>query len=284
MQIPEPNQHSSSNTVNLEDNSNTNKTEHGSSTINNSEAVINNDSITITSREEDYKTDNNTNRIKYGNSTINNIETLINNGNITITSGEENYKTDNNTNRIKYGNSTIDNSETLVNHDNITITSGKEDYKNNINKKEYSNCELVIYKLQGDYSGIVCKIIEKSYELNKRCLLLCKDEEEVELLDSKLWTYSKLSFIPHGSKYSLNIEDAIYCNTWISDDLVYINNPNYLINLGCAINNIQYDLEKIIHITCNEHDSIDTIKNKYNINFNKRTLWTYYNNKWIKSN
>ena len=155
---------------------------------------------------------------------------------------------------------------------------------------KYSNSELVIYRLQGEYSNIVCKIIEKSYDLNKRCLLLCNDEEEVKLFDSKLWTYSKLSFIPHGSKYSLSTEEAMYCNTWISEELVYINNPDYLINLGCAINNnivsrclcIDYNFTKIIEINCNENDSIDTIKSKYNVNFNNCTLWIQSNNKWIK--
>ena len=130
----------------------------------------------------------------------------------------------------------------------------------------------------------MCKIIEKAYEQNKRCLLLCNSEEEVELFDSKLWTYSKLSFIPHGSKYLISNDDAIHCNTWISDDLTYINNPNYLINLGCILHNIQYNLEKVIDITYNKEDSLDEIKSKYNINFNKCTVWIQSNNKWIKSN
>lgn len=152
------------------------------------------------------------------------------------------------------------------------------------NSSVIENIELIIYKVQNDYTNIVCKIIEKAYEQNKKCLLLCNNEEEVELFDSKLWTYSKLSFIPHGSKYTISNNDAIYCNTWISDDLTYINNPNYLINLGGILHNIQYNLEKIIDITCNNDDNLDEIKSKYNVNFSKCTVWTQSNNKWIKSN
>ena len=152
------------------------------------------------------------------------------------------------------------------------------------NSSVIENIELIIYKVQNDYTNIVCKIIEKAYEQNKKCLLLCNNKEEVELFDSKLWTYSKLSFIPHGSKYTISNNDAIYCNTWISDDLTYINNPNYLINLGGILHNIQYNLEKIIDITCNNDDNLDEIKSKYNVNFSKCTVWTQSNNKWIKSN
>ena len=113
--------------------------------------------------------------------------------------------------------------------------------------------ELVVYKLRDDYYNIVCKIIEKSYAINKKCLLLCNSEEEVDLFDSKLWTYSKLSFIPHGSKYSMSTDSAIHCNTWISDNLVYVNNPNYLINLGLNDNimliftNLHCGYKKIIN-------------------------------------
>lgn len=149
--------------------------------------------------------------------------------------------------------------------------------------EENNNIELVVYKTQ-DQINTVCKIIEKSYETNKRCLLLCNNEEEVDLFDSKLWTYSKLSFIPHGSKNSVSINNAIYCNTWISDELVYVNNPDYLINLGCIANNIQHNFTKIIDITCNLEDSLDIIKSKYNVSFNKCTMWIQSNNKWIKSN
>ena len=155
--------------------------------------------------------------------------------------------------------------------------------------------ELVIYKLQNEHGNdgiqnIVCKIIEKSYAAKKRCLLLCNSEAEVELFDSKLWTYSKLSFIPHGSKYSVDNNDAIHCKIWISDSVVYINSPDYLINLGHAVfnnfnmNNAQKQFERIIDITCDVNDNIETVKNKYNVNFAKCTLWIQTNNKWVKSN
>ncbi len=156
------------------------------------------------------------------------------------------------------------------------------------------NTELLIYKIQNSnqtavehdsIQSVICKIVEKSYEANKRCLLLCNSEEEVELFDNKLWTYSKLSFIPHGSKYSISNNDAMYCQTWISEELVYINNPNYLINLGQVLGfeDNKY-FEKIMEITYNTNDNIDTIKNKYGITFDKCTLWIQNNGKWIKSN
>ena len=176
-------------------------------------------------------------------------------------------------------------SDSNINLHNDINETNLNDISTNTSVNEFSNdsTEVVIYKVSDNYQNIVCQVIEKSYKLNKKCLLLCNNAEEIAFFDSKLWTYSKLSFIPHGSKYSMNTNDAVYCNVWISDALIYINNPNYLIVLGNLLKNDipdNFAFEKIIFISYNETDSLNSIRNKYK----QCTIWKQSNNKWVQSN
>ena len=72
-----------------------------------------------------------------------------------------------------------------IENNSKTINIKEDNLKYHVNevKNNISEPEVVIYRVQDDYQNTVCKIIEKSYKINKKCLLLCNSPEEVELFD-----------------------------------------------------------------------------------------------------
>jgi DNA polymerase-3 subunit chi len=57
-----------------------------------------------------------------------------------------------------------------------------------------------IYKLsKSEFQAVFTKLLEKVIVTQQRAVVLCKDTEEVLQLDSMLWTYSQLGFLPHAT-------------------------------------------------------------------------------------
>jgi DNA polymerase-3 subunit chi len=76
---------------------------------------------------------------------------------------------------------------------------------------------------------VLPKIVEKIYVSQKRCLILCKDMEQVQSLNTLLWTYSQLSFLPHGCAVDMadfKAQQPIWLSTIIDMD-----DPNVIVNL-----------------------------------------------------
>ncbi|MDR1289073.1 MAG: DNA polymerase III subunit chi [Holosporales bacterium] len=94
---------------------------------------------------------------------------------------------------------------------------------------------VAFYAIESDFLSVAVKSVEKMYTSGRRVLLLCDLEEEVKRFDSTLWTFSKVSFIPHGSRYSMKPEDAVFCDTWISTKMDLLNDPVCLIHNGLHI-------------------------------------------------
>lgn len=44
------------------------------------------------------------------------------------------------------------------------------------------------------------RLLERAYESTKHTLVLAHDEEQASVFNQLLWTYSTLTFIPHGTK------------------------------------------------------------------------------------
>ncbi len=49
-------------------------------------------------------------------------------------------------------------------------------------------------------SDVLPKLIEKAYELDKKIKIQTLSDDEVEEINTLLWSYSDTSFLPHGSK------------------------------------------------------------------------------------
>jgi DNA polymerase IIIc chi subunit len=141
----------------------------------------------------------------------------------------------------------------------------------------------MFYGFETDFFSVAIRLIEKLYSSNERVLVICETEDEVSFLNSKLWTYSQLSFIPHGCKHSLTLEEAKFCHTWISTELTFINTPISLINNGLNIkdNNISR-FNKVIDIFNKE--LIDAVKSRvqYYISagFINIKFWIQSNGTW----
>ena len=126
------------------------------------------------------------------------------------------------------------------------------------------------------YQDVVCKIIEKLYKSKQNCLLLLKNQEQVELFNTKLWTFSKLSFIPHGSAQSINLDNASYCHTWISNKVEFVNNPECLVT--CNVETSEFNkFKKVIDV----FDNLDASRQRL-LNYNTKdyTLWIQSNGNW----
>ena len=103
---------------------------------------------------------------------------------------------------------------------------------------------VIFYCINGDWADFVAKICEQLYSSNERVLVLCDSDEEVAFLDTKLWTFSKLSFIPHGSKNSISINDGKFCSIWLSCEIDMYNEPTCLMH-----NNLIIKKEKLANFT-----------------------------------
>jgi DNA polymerase-3 subunit chi len=66
-----------------------------------------------------------------------------------------------------------------------------------------SRVEVNIYHIsQGSLVSAVIRLLDKVYVSGKRCIFFSPLEERVSLIDRTLWTFTPLSFIPHGNSKS----------------------------------------------------------------------------------
>jgi DNA polymerase IIIc chi subunit len=143
--------------------------------------------------------------------------------------------------------------------------------------------KVVFYRAELDFLSVSLKLIEKFYSMENRVLVLCANLDEVSLFDLKLWTYSQLSFIPHGSKYSIQPEDVRFCKVWISTDITFINSPVCLVHNGLLLDNkniSQFDI--VIDIFNGEltNDVSKRHKNYVDFGFSDIKLWGQNNGAW----
>ena len=109
-------------------------------------------------------------------------------------------------------------------------------------------------------------------------------EEEVKAYNQKLWTYSQLSFIPSGNIYDMPIEDAAYCHTWFSTNIVFDNHPVVLLHNGINIDTYS-DIDKFykiidIAIKPKNQDISDILKKYKTAGFNDQKVWIQRGKTW----
>ncbi len=97
--------------------------------------------------------------------------------------------------------------------------------------------QVIFYETQSEFIGIAIKLIEKFYKTNEKVLFLCDSEDEVAFYNSKLWTFSKLQFIPSGNKNTTSRENAINCHTWFSTEIEFPNEPSVLMHNSLDLSN-----------------------------------------------
>ncbi len=83
--------------------------------------------------------------------------------------------------------------------------------------------DVVFYQLMStSMEKTLPKLLEKAYEASERAAVLLDTQERLETLNSSLWTYSTLAFLPHGCEK----DSAISANRqpiWLT---THLENPN----------------------------------------------------------
>ena len=74
------------------------------------------------------------------------------------------------------------------------------------------------------------KLVQKIYDAKLNCHILCDTQERLDALNSTLWTFSSLAFLPHGTEADpkeTHAENPI----WLSLTLDTVNAPRVFISL-----------------------------------------------------
>jgi DNA polymerase IIIc chi subunit len=146
--------------------------------------------------------------------------------------------------------------------------------------------QVVFYSVVDNFQEVSVKLCEKLYN-TCRILFLCRDDKSVKETDSKLWTFSKLSFLPHGSRLSVPISDATYCRIWVSTRIdERANNPDCLLHNGFTI--AADDLScfsNVIDIFPRgaEEEALKRAKVYKSAMFNDQKIWAQVAHGWQKS-
>ncbi|BDB96217.1 DNA polymerase III subunit chi [Candidatus Hydrogenosomobacter endosymbioticus] len=85
------------------------------------------------------------------------------------------------------------------------------------------------YKIEDEYA-ILPRLLEKIHEQGKRISVMLDNVERVNFVNNLLWTYSQMSFLPHGC-----YADELYEHQpiWITDKKENLNKANTAV---CAFN------------------------------------------------
>lgn len=81
--------------------------------------------------------------------------------------------------------------------------------------------EVFIYKILNSFEKSFFSLIEKSYNTNKRVFVYCPISDRIDYYDKLIWTFKKISFIPHAKLRDPMYEKAsIVLSTEISKNLI----------------------------------------------------------------
>lgn len=81
--------------------------------------------------------------------------------------------------------------------------------------------EVFIYKILNSFEKSFFSLIEKAYNNNKKVFVYCPISDRIEYYDKLIWTFKKISFIPHAKLYDSMYEKApILLSTEIKKDIM----------------------------------------------------------------
>jgi len=132
--------------------------------------------------------------------------------------------------------------------------------------------EINIYKTT-EISKVIPKLVENIVAQGKKIYLYCDSPEQEKDLDYLLWSYSQLSFIPHGTISDQYINDQVVL---LGQDLYYNSSAEILICAG-KINNLDLVIGKYEKILLFNNDIINR-----NHNGQTNIIEQDQSGKWIK--
>ena len=114
--------------------------------------------------------------------------------------------------------------------------------------------EINIYKTT-EISKVLPKLVENIVTQGKKIYLYCDSHEQEQDLDYLLWSYSQLSFIPHGTTSDHYISDQVVL---LGQDLYYNTAAEILICAG-KVDNLDSIIERYEKILLFNYDSMNII-------------------------
>lgn len=132
--------------------------------------------------------------------------------------------------------------------------------------------EINIYKTT-EITKILPKLVENIVAQGKKIYLYCDSVEQEKDLDYLLWSYSQLSFIPHGTTSDICPSDQVVL---LGKDLHYNSDAEILICAG-KVDNLDSIIDRYEKILLFNHEILNIIHNVY-VNIVEQDS----SGKWIK--
>jgi DNA polymerase IIIc chi subunit len=105
--------------------------------------------------------------------------------------------------------------------------------------------EINFYQVDDIIYKFMAPLLIKVLDEDKKALIYCQDEKQVEEIDGGLWQFSKTKFIPHGTK-TTKLE-PVKQPIFITDQLINANQAEYLIMLDEAEEKFLNEFGKIFY-------------------------------------
>lgn len=117
---------------------------------------------------------------------------------------------------------------------------------------------IAYYPNPDNQKKVLPKLLESIVAKGFRIHITCDSQERIQELDSFLWTYEQLSFLPHSTSVDSNLSENPIV---ISQDSEIKNNATVLVSDDMSIPKNYDAFEKIVFIVNdNEHDKFEGIK------------------------
>ncbi len=132
----------------------------------------------------------------------------------------------------------------------------------------------VNFYLFEDLSKNLGKLLESIIQNNNRAIVLCSNPEDIVDIDNQLWTYSQLSFLPHGTIDDVMPEHQPILLTTSTTDKA-INGATTLVCIDIIPDILEVMLYDKLLVICHKiqiqslYDDNHNTKNKINIKFMK---------------
>ena len=109
-------------------------------------------------------------------------------------------------------------------------------------------CEVSFYHLSKyPVVKVLPKLLEKIYQAENRCLVLCQSDQEMKDLNDVIWTYSSRAFLPHGSITDPNPEIQ---PVLLSTDSKNLNSAKILIVLSGIVPENLHEFDRCLDLFC----------------------------------
>ena len=109
-----------------------------------------------------------------------------------------------------------------------------------------------------------CKLVQKTFKMGHRIVIICEDEHAATKMDELLWSYQDTAFLPHKNLTELSDKD--------SDDIVIIhsgleNAPadhhDLLINIAAEIPAWFSRFERVSEVVVQTENVLNATRNNY---------------------